>query len=67
MQDEVLTKMEAAEFLKVPLQTVDWLVKSNQIPYSRIGKRIVRFSRNRLVEYLAEREGIEARYGKGQN
>jgi excisionase family DNA binding protein len=64
--DEILTKPEAAELLKVSESTVSWLVRSNQLPFSRIGKRLVRFSRNRLLEYMAERESISARYNKGQ-
>jgi excisionase family DNA binding protein len=56
--DEVFTKDEAAEFLKMTPKTIEYLVVSNQIPYSRIGKRSVSFSRSRLLEWLSEREGI---------
>lgn len=56
--DEVLTKKEAAEFLKMSPKTIDYLVVSHQIPYSRIGKRSVRFSQTRLLEWLGEREGL---------
>jgi excisionase family DNA binding protein len=61
MNDEVLTGKEAAEMLKLPKRTLDYLVATNQIPYSRIGKRSVRFSRSRLLGFLREREGIEYR------
>jgi len=52
--DEVLTKNEAAEFLKINPKTIEYLVVSNQIPYSRIGKRSVRFSWTRLMEWLTQ-------------
>jgi hypothetical protein len=35
------------------------LVTTKQIPFSRIGKRNVRFSRKRLEEWFREREHIE--------
>jgi hypothetical protein len=32
-----------------------------RIPIARIGKRSVRFTRSRLLEWLSEREGVEYR------
>jgi excisionase family DNA binding protein len=59
MTDEVLTGKEAAEMLKLPKRTLDYLIGTGQIPFARIGKRSVRFSRARLLEWLKEREGVE--------
>lgn len=61
IDDEILTRKEAADLLKLPLRTLDYLVATSQIPYTRIGKRSVRFSRTRLMEWFREREGIEYR------
>ncbi len=61
VDDEILKREEAAEMLKLPLRTIDYLVATGQIPYTRIGKRSVRFSRTRLMEWFREREGIEYR------
>ena len=55
---EVLTRQEAADMLKIPRRTLDYLVATNQIPYSRIGAKNVRFTRDRLMEYVREREGV---------
>ena len=63
-QDEILTRGEAADLLKLPRRTLDYLVGTGQIPYARIGKRSVRFTRSRLLEWLAEREGIEYRLSR---
>lgn len=60
-QDEILTRAEAADLLKLPKRTLDYLVGTGQIPFSRIGKRSVRFTRLRLLEWLKEREGVEYR------
>ena len=60
-QDEILTRGEAADLLKLPKRTLDYLVGTGQIPFARIGKRSVRFTRTRLLEWLSEREGIEYR------
>lgn len=61
---EILTSNEAAEMLKLPRRTLDYLVCTGQIPYSRVGKRSVRFTKTRLLEWLREREGIEYRLVK---
>jgi excisionase family DNA binding protein len=60
-QDEILTRGEAAELLKLPKRTLDYLVGTGQIPFARIGKRSVRFTRTRFLEWLSEREGVEYR------
>jgi excisionase family DNA binding protein len=59
--DAILTRKEAAEMLKLPRRTLDYLVGTSQIPFSRLGKRNVRFSRSRLMEWLRERENVEFR------
>lgn len=60
-EDEILTRSETAGMLKIPGRTLDYLVATKQIPYSRIGKRSVRFSRSRLLAWLREREHVEYR------
>jgi len=64
---EILTRKEAAGVLKMPLRTLDHLVRTNQIPYSRLGKRSVRFSEDRLMAWLREREGVEFRLNRGKD
>jgi excisionase family DNA binding protein len=61
---EILRRKEVAEMLKIPVRTIDYLVQTGQIPFSRLGKRSVRFDKARLQEWFAEREGVECRYNK---
>ena len=61
---EFLTRQEVSERLKIPLRTVDYLVCTNQIPFSRVGKRSVRFSSTRLEEWFVEREGVKFRQNR---
>ena len=61
---EILTRPEAAKKLKIPIRTIDYLVSTNQIPFSRIGKRGIRFDADRLKEWFKEREGVEFRHKK---
>jgi len=61
VQDEILNRKEAAEMLKVPQRTLDYLVATGQVPFSRVGRRSVRFTRSRLMDWLREREGVEYR------
>jgi len=58
----IMTRKEVAEFLKMPLRTVDYLTQTGQIPFSRLGKRSVRFDKGRLAEWFVAREGIEFRH-----
>ena len=57
--DEIMTRQEVAQEFKLTLRTIDNLVATGQIPFSRVGKRSVRFDRNRLREWFREREGVE--------
>ena len=59
MNDEVLNRKEAREFLKISDATLVYLVGTGQVPFSRVGKRGVRFLKSRLIEWLKEREGVE--------
>ena len=61
--EEVLTRQEAASYLRIPLGTLDYLTASMQIPYCRIGKRNIRFRKSRLDEYLSAHENVEFRLG----
>jgi len=56
---KILTKQQACELLQVPMSTLNYWVITNQIPYSRCGKRLVRFSEERLQEWMREREGLK--------
>ena len=58
---DIMTKKDVAKEFKLTLRTVDNLVSTGQIPFSRVGKRSVRFDRNRLREWFREREGVEYR------
>jgi excisionase family DNA binding protein len=65
--DEVLTVEETARFLKCQVKTVQYMVSTSQLPFFRLGKRLVRFRRSRLIEYAEEREKIEYRLPRGEN
>ena len=64
---EVLTRKEVAEFLKMPLGTVDYLVRTNQIPFNRLGKRGVRFDKGEVVKWFIDRANVEYRHEKAKN
>lgn len=34
---DILTRKDVADFFKLPIRTVDYLVSTGQIPFSRIG------------------------------
>jgi excisionase family DNA binding protein len=51
-EPEILTPQEAAEFLRVPLLTVQRQAKAGKIPGRRIGKEW-RFSRTVLIKWMA--------------
>jgi excisionase family DNA binding protein len=49
---EILTPQEAADFLRVPLLTVQRQAKAGRLPGRRIGREW-RFSRSVLIEWMA--------------
>ncbi len=51
-EPEILTPQEAAEFLRVPLLTVQRQAKAGRLPGRRVGKEW-RFSRTMLREWVA--------------
>jgi excisionase family DNA binding protein len=42
---ELITKQELAELFRVPVTWVDEMVAARRIPFTRLGKRQIRFSR----------------------
>ncbi len=56
---DVLTRQEVSSIYKLNPKTLDYLVQTHQIPYSRLGRRMVRFDRDRLEKWFASRENIE--------
>ena len=59
MANDKMTRKGVIEEYEFAPRTFDYLVATKQIPYSRLGKRIIRFSRKRLDEWFKEREAIE--------
>ena len=62
--DEPIILKEAADFVKVPERTMHYLISTDQIYFSRIGKRGVRFTRRRLLDWLKKRENVAYRLSK---
>lgn len=55
-EKEVLTSQEAAEFLRVNIQTVLKLVKSGKIPGRKVGRNY-KFLKKDLEKYLSGKDG----------
>jgi len=62
--DRILSKAEVAEYLKVSPRSVDAWVRLGTIPFSRVGKRAVRFRESAIDRWLAERECEAVTYGR---
>jgi excisionase family DNA binding protein len=52
MEDKLLTYAEAAALLGVRIGTLYALVSQRRIPHLRLGRRLVRFSRVALTDWL---------------
>lgn len=59
---EVLTRKEVSALLKIPLSTIDYFVRTGQIPFFRAGKRLVRFEKHRIERFIQDRQNIEYRH-----
>jgi excisionase family DNA binding protein len=64
---EILTRQELSTIFKLNLRTLDYLVSTHQIPYSRIGRRMVRFDRERIEAWFKQREGLSYKRGQKRN
>ena len=61
-----LTRREVSDLLHIPLRSLDYLVRRGEIPFSRIGRRSVRFDPERLDEWFRSREGISYHIARGR-
>ncbi len=54
MNNDILSKKEAAEFLRISISTLDRLMKENKIPYAKINKtrRKVLFLKEDLIKWV---------------
>jgi len=55
-ESAVLTKAEAAEFLKVKPRTIDEWMRRGRIPFCKLPSGAVRFRREQLIEFLEKFE-----------
>ena len=59
----MLTYQEAADVMGVKIQTLYTLVRRKQVPHVRLGRRLVRFPRRELEEWIRSRHVRPARLG----
>lgn len=51
MSCDVLNKKGAAEFLKMSVSNIDRLIQKKEIPYSKVGKRVL-FLKEDLINWI---------------
>ena len=56
MDDDSLASEQAANYLKIKLNTLYSKVEKGEVPYSRSGKRKLLFSKKDLDKYIANRK-----------
>ena len=54
-QEEILTKDEVAEWLKITLKTMDYFVTVKEIPFIRLSQRIIRFRRSDILDWIKQK------------
>ena len=55
MSDDILTKKEASQYLKISLATLNSLMKDSDIPYSKINGKVL-FLKADLLEWVASKK-----------
>ena len=53
--DRLLTYRDLADWLNIPMGTLNWWVATHKIPHVRLGPRTVRFVRAEIEHFLRER------------
>lgn len=61
IHQQLLTRKQVCELLQVPKRTLQLWMHQGEIPFIRIGRRSVRFDRERLDQWLKERENMPVR------
>lgn len=51
MSNEILTKKEAAEFLRISIATIDRLMRDRKIPFSKINGKVL-FQKKDIIDLL---------------
>ncbi|MGH7283105.1 MAG: helix-turn-helix domain-containing protein [Polyangiaceae bacterium] len=62
---DLLDYAEAARFLRLSIHTLYWLVAQRRVPHTRLGPRLVRFSRTALEKWLRDRSVVESGWNHG--
>ena len=55
MSNEILTKKEAAEFLRISIATIDRLMRDRKIPFSKINGKVL-FQKKDLIDLLESKK-----------
>jgi excisionase family DNA binding protein len=55
MSDEILTKKEAAKYLRMSVSTLDRLMRNRSIPYSKINGKVL-FQKKDLIKWLESKK-----------
>ena len=55
MSNEILTKKEAAEFLRISIPTINRLMRNRKIPFSKINGKVL-FQRKDLIDLLESKK-----------
>ena len=61
--DDMLTYKQAAAFLNISINTLYSLVHQRRVPHVRLGRRLVRFRRAALREWLTDCTAAVAQTG----
>jgi excisionase family DNA binding protein len=54
MNDDIMTKVEAAKYMKVSISTINRLMSETDIPYSKLGAKVL-FLKKDLLEWIEDR------------
>lgn len=54
-ENELLTRKELANFLRISIATLQTMMKKNEIPFYKINKRIL-FKKSEIDEWLNQRK-----------
>ena len=55
MNDEILSKKEAEQFLKISVSTMNRLMKKKAIPFSKINGKVL-FQKKNLIKWLESKK-----------
>ena len=58
MSEEIISRQEVCKLLALNPSTVDYFVRTQQIPFLRLGARSIRFAKDEVMQWALSKKNV---------